>query len=90
MEKIKGVINIKEESEMANKSCILNLLNIRKKINKNMKIAKNSKMIKLFIPKNFRPNAWKINEPKGTTIEPFSLNTGEKVLLKFRSTIDLT
>ena len=42
---------------MADKSCILNLLNIEKKINKNMKIAKNSKMIKLFIPKNFRPNA---------------------------------
>jgi len=37
------VINIKEESEMADKSCILNLLNIKKKINKNMKIAKNSK-----------------------------------------------
>ena len=82
--------NIKEESEIEDKSDILNFLKIRKKMNKKKKIAKNSKTIKLLIPKIFKPRVWKITEPIGIIIRPFSFVSEEKVLLKSRLTIELT
>ena len=68
---------------------IFNSLKIRKKMVKKINIEINSKKMKLPIPKNFRPKAWKTIEPKGIIKKLLSEIIGEKVLLKFKSIKDL-